>query len=325
MPPSSSSPSGTRKAVPAPSTVSPALQKVIEAPARALPEPKTAEEWRQTISAIDDEGVNRVRALAAELGVTVVQTAVAGIKCFRITPAEVAPEKRHRLLVHLHGGGHVLNGGEAGTWEGILVAHCSNTVVLSVDFRMAPAHPWPADIEDAVTVWRDLIEDHDPACMALFGSSAGAGTAMATILQLQASGLALPGALFLGSPTADLTKTGDTWFTSEHLDSIIPVYEGFVEGAFALYVAGQDMKDPLISPIYGDLEGFPPTILISGTRDILLSDTVRTHRKLRQAGVDADLHVFEGQSHGHFIFCFPAPESIDAFGEIARFFDRHLV
>jgi acetyl esterase/lipase len=90
-----------------------------------------------------------------------------------------------------------------------------------------------------------------------------------------------------------------------------------------LYANGEDLKSPLLSPIYGDFKGFPPTILISGTRDLLLSNTIRAHRKLRSAGVEADLHVYEGESHAMYLTSFPSPESRDALGEIAKFFDRH--
>lgn len=91
-----------------------------------------------------------------------------------------------------------------------------------------------------------------------------------------------------------------------------------------LYANGHDLKDPLISPVYGDLSGFPPTILTSGTRDLFLSLTALVHRKLRRAGVEADLQVFEGQSHAEYLLNLDAPESREAFAEIARFFDRHL-
>jgi monoterpene epsilon-lactone hydrolase len=84
------------------------------------------------------------------------------------------------------------------------------------------------------------------------------------------------------------------------------------------------MKDPMLSPVYGDMKGFPPTILTSGTRDLLLSNTVRVHRKLRQAGVEATLQVYEGMSHAHYIRDDTAPESKEAFEEIAAFFDKHL-
>lgn len=100
--------------------------------------------------------------------------------------------------------------------------------------------------------------------------------------------------------------------------------DGFCDAGAQVYAAGHDMKDPLISPAYGDLAGFPPTILTSGTRDLLLSNTVRVQRKLRQAGVDAMLQVFEGQSHAHYLFDDSAPETREVFAEIAGFFDRHL-
>jgi acetyl esterase/lipase len=91
-----------------------------------------------------------------------------------------------------------------------------------------------------------------------------------------------------------------------------------------MYANGRDLKDPLLSPVYGDMANFPPTILNTGTRDLLLSNTVRVHRKLRQAGAIADLHVHEGQAHGGWYRDYTAPESKEAFGEIARFFDKHL-
>jgi epsilon-lactone hydrolase len=84
------------------------------------------------------------------------------------------------------------------------------------------------------------------------------------------------------------------------------------------------MKDPLISPVYGDMAGFPPTILTSGTRDLLLSNTVRVHRKLRQAGVEAILQVYEGQSHAHYLFDDSAPETKEVFAEISSFFNKHM-
>ena len=94
--------------------------------------------------------------------------------------------------------------------------------------------------------------------------------------------------------------------------------------AAVLYANGHDLKDPMLSPVYADLKGFPPTILTSGTRDLFLSLTVRTHRKLRRAGVDADLQVFEGLSHAQYTINADAPETREAFEEIARFFDRHM-
>lgn len=121
-----------------------------------------------------------------------------------------------------------------------------------------------------------------------------------------------------------LTKTGDTVRTNEYLDNIIPTHDGLLDAAARVYAGREDLRNPLVSPVYGDFKGFPPAILVTGTRDLLLSDAVRVHRKLRQAGVAAQLHVFEGLSHAEYIGLFNAPESKDAWTEIASFFARRL-
>jgi acetyl esterase/lipase len=133
----------------------------------------------------------------------------------------------------------------------------------------------------------------------------------------------MPAALFLGTPAADLTKTGDSVYLNAEVDNTLGRYEGRIEACLKLYANGRDLKEPLLSPVYGDLSGWPPTVLITGTRDLLLSPTVRTHRKLRAAGVAAELHVYEGQSHADYLTAFPAPEARDALKEVASFFDRH--
>jgi acetyl esterase/lipase len=100
--------------------------------------------------------------------------------------------------------------------------------------------------------------------------------------------------------------------------------DGFCDPAAQFYAHGHDLKDPLLSPIYGDFHGFPPAILTTGTRDLLLSNTVRAHRKLKDSGVEAELNVFEAQSHAQYSRDDTAPETLAAFGDIAKFFDKHL-
>jgi acetyl esterase/lipase len=117
---------------------------------------------------------------------------------------------------------------------------------------------------------------------------------------------------------------GDTFYTNDLVDNVLVSRNGLCQAAAQYYAAGHDMKDPLVSPVYGDMSGFPPTILTSGTRDLLLSNTVRVHRKLRQAGVEALLQIFEGQSHAHYLFDDSAPESKEAFAEISDFFNKHM-
>jgi acetyl esterase/lipase len=146
---------------------------------------------------------------------------------------------------------------------------------------------------------------------------------MTTMLRCKADKVPMPAAIFLGTPLADLTKTGDSVFLNAEVDHAVGRYEGRIEECAKLYAGGRDLTDPLISPVYGDFSAWPPAILVAGTRDLMLSATIRTHRKLRAAGVTAELHVFEGMSHADYVAAFQAPESREALKEVASFFDRH--
>ena len=157
--------------------------------------------------------------------------------------------------------------------------------------------PLPAALDDSVAVWREIIKSHTPRNVGLFGTSAGGGLTLAIVIKLKELGLPLPGALMAGTPWSDLTKTGDTYFANEFVDNVLGTIDGSLDAAARLYAGTHDLKEPLLSPVYGDLSGFPPTILISGTRDLFLSNTVRVHQKLLESVVRADLLVFEGQSH----------------------------
>ena len=123
---------------------------------------------------------------------------------------------------------------------------------------------------------------------------------------------------------SDLTGTGDSFSTNFMVDNVLVGSDGRCDAMAKLYANGHDLKDPMLSPVYGDMTGFPPTLLTTGTRDLLLSNTVRVHRKLRQAGVRADLHVYEGQSHAQYMRDANAPETRETYEEIAKFFGEHL-
>jgi epsilon-lactone hydrolase len=312
--------------LPVPTTVSPEMQKAIAASPIFNPKtvPKNAEEWRVLQTLVNGAASRHAMALAKQLDVTVTPTTVAGVPCFRLTPGDIPPEHRDRLLIHLHGGAFVFFAGDGGTGEGMMVAHYAKTEVLSVDYRMPPDHPFPAALDDAVAVWSERVKDHEPAKMALFGTSAGGGLTMSTVLKLKELHLPLPGALFIGTPASDITNSSDSLQANEYVDNQLVTAQGLIDAALHLYAGDHDLAEPLLSPIYGDLHGFPPSILLSGTRDLLLSNTVRAHRKLRQASVEAELNIFEAQSHAQYITSYPSPEADEAMDEIAKFFDKHL-
>jgi monoterpene epsilon-lactone hydrolase len=311
--------------IPPPTSVSPQLRNLIAQPVPPLtPMPTTDDEWRELQRTENVEATRISQAAAAFVGAKVETTTVGGVSCFRVTPNEVADENKNRLIVHVHGGAFVFNAGVAATGEAVLLADACKTSALSIDYRIPPDHPFPAAADDVLAVWKAVVAEHDPEKTAMAGTSAGAGLIMTTLLRVKEFNLPRPAAVFLGTPAADLSKTGDSVYLNAEVDNALGRYEGRMEVCVKLYAAGRDLKEPLLSPVYGDLSGFPPTILISGTRDLLLSNTVRTHRKLRSAGVPAELHVYEGMSHADYLVSFPGPESRNALGEIARFYDGHL-
>jgi acetyl esterase/lipase len=215
-------------------------------------------------------------------------------------------------MVHVHGGAYVFGGGEAAASEAILMANFGKIEVVSVDYRMPPDFPFPAAIDDGMAVWKEVAKSRDTKNLGLFGTSTGGGMTLAMVLKMKELKLPLPGAIMAGTPWSDLTKTGDTFYTNEFVDNVLGTNDGLLSAAAKLYAGKHDLKEPLLSPVYGDLSGFPPTILISGTRDLFLSNTVRVHQKLLQAGGVAELLVFEGESHAQYSAAPDAPETAAA-------------
>jgi len=314
------------KPLPVPDTVSPQMQKLVGAPLNPSYNqiPATNDEWKKQIRGVEEATAKGLPALREALKVSVEPTTLDGVKAYIVTPANIPPQNKNRLLVHVHGGCFASFAGESGTVEAIYMAGFGGFKVISVDYRTPPDHPYPAPLDDAMTAWKAATKMANPKNMAIFGSSAGGNLTLAMVLRAKQDGLPLPAAIAPGTPMSDLTGAGDSFQTNAMVDNVLVAYGANCDKRAALYTAGHDLKDPLLSPVYGDMKGFPPAILTTGTRDLLLSNTVRVHRKLRQAGVEASLQVYEGQSHAHYYRDVTAPESREAFTEIAQFFDRHL-
>ena len=314
------------RTIPVPESVSPQIQKLIAAP--LVPTwnviPNTPEEWKAQVNTVTVATMQGLPALRDALHVKVEPTTIDGVKAHLVTPENIPPENRDRLLVHVHGGCYVSFPGKSGTVEAVYMAGFGHFKVLSVDYRMPPDHPYPAALDDAMTVWKAAVKMADPKNMAIFGSSAGGALTLSMIYRAKQDNLPLPAAIAPGTPMSDLTGSGDSFRTNGMLDNVLVAYGANCDKRAALYTNGHDIKDPMLSPLFGDMHGFPPTILTSGTRDLLLSNTVRVHRKLRQAGVEAVLQVFEGQSHAQYYRDVNAPETKEAFEEIASFFNKHL-
>jgi epsilon-lactone hydrolase len=314
------------KTLPVPTDVSPEMQKIIAAPRKLTWNVlwKTGEEWRAAANAEAAKTLQGMPAMRERLHVRMQAATMDGVRVYVVTPDLIPPEHRDKLLIHVHGGCYVLSPGESGTSEAIMMAGLGHFKVISVDYRMPPEGYFPAALDDAMTVYKAALKTSDPKKMAVFGTSAGGALVLEMMLQAKRRGLPLPGAIAPGTPMSDVTKTGDTFYTNEMVDNVLVSRDGFCDAGTRVYAHGHDLKDPLLSPVYGDMHGFPPAILSTGTRDLLLSNTVRVHRKLREAGVDAQLEVYEGQSHAQYQSDDRVPETKEAFGEITAFFDRHL-
>jgi len=285
---------------------------------------ETDEQWEEWIQERDKATITAVRELSEKLSVKYISDTINGVKVFRVFPSKISREHKSHLFVHNHGGAYILNGGEAALFEAILIADRIKIPVISIDYRMPPSHPAPAGLEDVVAVWKELLKDRDPLDMAMGGSSGGGAITAGAIHKLNDLNLPLPGALFLGTPAVNTDNTGDSRFINEGIDGNLWTWEGVVENAVDMYIKNIDSRHPYVSPIEGELNNFPPTYLISGTRDLLLSDTVRMHRKLRRAGVESDLHVYEGQAHADYLGAAFSPESYEHFSELNVFLIKHL-
>jgi monoterpene epsilon-lactone hydrolase len=314
------------KTLPVPADVSPEMQKIIAAPLRTGWDDlwKSGEEWRAAANAAAAKTIETLPAMRERLHVTVRPATMDGVRVYVVTPDVIPPEHRDKLLIHVHGGCYELSPGEAGTSEAIMMAGLGHFKVISVDYRMPPEAYFPGALDDAMTVYKATLKTSDPKNVAVFGTSAGGALVLEMMLRAKQLGLRMPGAIAPGTPMSDVTKTGDSFYTNELVDNVLVSRDGFCDAATVVYANGHDLKDPLLSPVYGDMHGFPPAILSTGTRDLLLSNTVRVHRKLREAGVEAELEVYEGQSHAQYARDDRLPETREAFGEIAAFFDKHL-
>ena len=282
-------------------------------------------DWGKMIEARSSSRDGSALKRAESLGVSIEKHKIEGITIYHVDPIKVDPRFSGSMFLYLHGGAYVFGGGDSSVSEAATIASTSKIRVIAVDYRMPPKAPFPAAVDDVVVVYKHLLDEKKAAkSIAIGGTSAGGGLALAAVHKFKALGLELPGVIYAGTPWADLTKTGDTLFTNEGLDRVLVTYDGLLGAAARLYANGHDMKDPLISPVYGNFNGFPPTYLVTGTRDMFLSDTARTHRKLRASGVVADLNVYEGLSHAGYAFDLTSPESIQVYSEMQDFLLTHL-
>ena len=286
--------------------------------------PKNRAEWDAVIEQRAAARKIDIAVLEKQANVSIERDVIAGVKVYRVRSNTPAPAHANHLFIYLHGGAYVFGGGNLSVGEAAVITASTGIPSLAIDYRMPPDHPFPAALDDVVAVYKKILEDHSASSLVIGGTSAGGGLSLAAVHKFKALNLPVPGAIYGGTPWADLTKTSDSLYTNEGIDRVLVTYDGALRAAALLYANGKDLTDPLLSPVYGDFSGFPPTYLVTGTRDMFLSDTARTHRKLKAAGVIADLNVYEALSHAEYIIMSGSPEFQQAYKELGDFLRTHL-
>ena len=307
------------RVVPVPATISPEARKMLAQAASDAAVPQTLEERR---SGTDKWQAGAGEAMKKMYPANVESATVAGVPVRIVTPPRIAADKRDRVLVNLHGGG--FNSDSGSLTESIPIANLTGTKVIAVLYRLAPEHPFPAGLDDAVAVYKELLKTYSSRNIGVYGTSAGAILTGELTAKLKKLNLPLPAATGIFSGMGDFSQVGDSnaLFAlngfSGHLDPPRPGAHDADD-----YTGTTDLRDPVLSPLYADLSGFPPTLFITSGRDLLQSGTTILHRAYLRAGVHAELVVFEALPHA--FWNNPGlPETREAHHLMAAFFDARL-
>jgi monoterpene epsilon-lactone hydrolase len=305
--------------VPMPTTISPEAQKWLESLTHSTHGPETLAERRARTDAWRAQDSTEARKIYP---VNVEEATVAGVRTDIITPLSMPVDNKNRVLINLHGGG--FNSDSGSLIEGVPISNLARIKVVSVYYRLAPENPFPAAVDDVVAVYKELLKTYKPASIGIFGTSAGAILTCEVTVKLKQLGLPLPAALGVFSGLADFSRPGDSWqlFTlSGFPGDLKPTDANHLPDD--QYVGKTNRRDPVLSPLFADLTGFPPSLLVTSSRDILLSSTTIFHRALLRAGTDAQLVVFEALPHA-FWYHFQLPETKEALELMAKYFDAKV-
>jgi len=306
------------RVVPLPDTISPEAKRFLAQPIPDQGPPESLAQRR----AGTDAYTARARVEWSKICPNQIEeTKIAGVPVRVVTPEGMPAGNEDKVLMNLHGGG--FNSDSGSYTESIPIAYYTKIKVVAVLYRLAPEHPFPAAVDDSIAVYKELLKTYKPEHIVIYGTSAGAILTAEVAARIKQLGLPMPAALGVFSGLGDFARIGDSIAMyglrglSGHLDP--PTREPHD----SYYTGAADPRDPVLSPIYSDLHGLPPTLFVTSTRDMLLSGTVNLHRAYLNAGVDAHLVVFDALTHA-FWYDPDLPEAIEANHIMADFFVRHL-
>jgi monoterpene epsilon-lactone hydrolase len=309
------------QSIPAPKSISPQGQAYLASAARKLSAQgasATGGDAAREFRASEAAAMQFLRPLAMHFkGAFETIPLPSGARLYCVTPEGRKGRFSEVAYFDIHGGGFTVGGGEMCQLLAKIRASEYGTAVYAVDYRLLPDHPYPAGLDDCVAAYTEILGRRDASTLVVAGASAGGNLAAALMLRARNQGLPLPAALLLQTPALDMTRSGDSMQTNRFLD--VNLYGAVGGDSLGHYAANTDPSHPYVSPLFGDFTtGWPPTMLTTGTRDLLLSDTVRMHRALRRADIRAELHVTEAGPHGGFMGA-NAPEDAQIIAECRSF------
>jgi monoterpene epsilon-lactone hydrolase len=287
-----------------------------------FPKATDVEGWKKVWQE-SEQGQEIEDSIVKSYGVTMKDSSLGGIPVIEIHPRNW--QDNGKVLLYTHGGAYTLFSAKTTLTGAIPVADATGLRVISIDYTNPPNAKWQQVTSEVVTVIKALLtEDYNIKNIAIFGDSAGGGLAASSVLKARDEGVGLIGAVVLWSPWSDITETGDTYASLKDDDPLL-VYAGVLKNSADAYADPKDQKHPYVSPVYGDYsEGFPPTLIQVGTREIFLSNSVRHYQALDQAGITVKLDPYEGMWHVFQAFHWQLPESELARKKMAMFLREHL-
>jgi epsilon-lactone hydrolase len=305
------------RVVPVPDTLSPEAQKEVAAGTPDASNPESLAKRRAQASAWQVNGGEQMRKTYP---VNLAEDKIADVPVRIVTPLTIPPDKQNRVLINLHGGG--FNADWGSTIETIPIANLTQTKVVAVLYSLSPEHPFPTALNESVAVYKELLKTYKPENIGIYGTSAGAILTGEVAARLRQLNLPLPAALGIFSGSGDFSKLGDSraMYALRGLSGALSLPTGTPDTS---YTGATPLNDPVLSPIYADLKGFPPTLFLTSGRDLLLSNTVNLQRAFVHAGVSTQLIVFDGLWHA-FWNEWNLPESQEAHHLMADFFNREM-
>ena len=310
-----------------PTTISKEAQNVLvnitkQMPEFVPPKPNDLKAWEELNKQVSAMWISQSQSLVDSFEANITSTKLGNVSVVDIKPKDW--KDNGKILIYIHGGGYTILGANSTLNTSVPMANATGLRVISVDYSLAPFSKWNETTSEVVSVVKALknqgnsLED-----FAMYGDSAGGGLVTSSVLKMRDEGIGIPAAIVLWSPWTDVSGAGDTHSTLKSADPFIP--EAMLRNMGDAYANVTDQKNPYVSPVYGNFsKGFSPTLIQVGTKEILLSDSVRLYQALNQANIPVKLDVYEGMPHVFQTNMYKTPESSLAILKTSEFLKEYL-